>query len=41
MRREVPAGVHIGADGKAVDDTVLVPEVVDYRGRLADSGVPR
>ena len=26
----VAVGVHIGADGKAIDDRVLVPEVVDH-----------
>ena len=26
----VAVGVHIGADGKAIDDRILVPEIVDH-----------
>jgi hypothetical protein len=26
----VAVGVHIGADGEAIDDRVLVPEIVDH-----------
>ena len=26
----VAVGVHVGADGKAIDDRVLVPEIVDH-----------
>ena len=35
----VAVGVHIGADGKAIDHAVLVPEVVDHRATLI--GPPR
>ena len=34
----VSVGVHEGADGQAVDDPVLVPEVVDREPRLARGG---
>ena len=30
----VAIGIHVGADGKAIDDAVLVPEIVDHRAVL-------
>src|SRR5437870_6149745 len=35
----IAVGIHIGADGEAVDHAVLVPEVVDHRAAL--TGPPR
>ena len=35
----VAVGVHVGADGEAIDDAVLVPEVVDHKAALI--GPPR
>ena len=34
----VAVGVHVGADGQAIDDTVLVPEVVDHASGCACPG---
>ena len=33
----VAVGIHIGADGQAIDNGVLVPEIVDHEGQLGCS----
>jgi hypothetical protein len=35
----IAVGVHIGADRKAVENRVLVPEIVDHAGIALDSSV--
>ena len=36
----VAVGIHVGADRQAVDDRVLVPEVIDHRLGLTDVSEP-